>query len=120
MSTPGRTPDRPAPPRRRHLMDPNAPRPLASSGGMSISHVQRWVMSVLAVTTIGHLVAALVIGAVLIDPAHPESRVGLVVIAGAFGVLAVAVARMIHQRSPVTPWLLLGLLPTVVGLALVL
>ena len=45
--------------RRRHLMDPDNPRP-APSGSMSLSQVQKWVMSVLVVTTILHLVVGLV------------------------------------------------------------
>ena len=39
-------------------------------------------------------------------------------IAGAFGVLAVAAGLAIHKRPLLTPWLLLGLLPALVGLVL--
>ena len=50
----------PAPrPRQRHLLDLDNPRPQRSAAERekSLSRVQRWVMSVLAVTTILHLAA---------------------------------------------------------------
>jgi hypothetical protein len=36
-------------------------------------------------------------------------------IATAFGLLAMVAALVIHQRSPLSPWLVVGLLPTLVG-----
>lgn len=110
---------RPAAPRRKHLMDPANPRPQASRQSMSMTSVQRWVMSVLAVTTIGHFAAGLVIAAVFLDRGT-GSQVGLDLIAGVVGVLGVAAGFMIHQKKPVTPWLLLGLLPAVVGFYFIL
>lgn len=76
-------------------------------------------MSVLAVTTILHLVVGLVIAGVTLD--RPVgSRVGLTVVAGIFGAIAVATGRGIHAKAVLSPWLLLGVVPTAVGLALVL
>ena len=46
--------------------------------------------------------------------------VGLEVIAGVFAVIAVVVARAIHRRPLLSPWLLLGVLPTLLGLAVTL
>jgi len=86
---------------------------------MSMSSVQRWVMSALAVTTIGHFAAGLVIAAVFLDRGI-GSQVGLDVIAGVVGVLGVAAGFMIHQKNPLTPWLALGLLPAAVGLYFIL
>lgn len=106
------------PRRPRHLMDPD--NPVRTVNDRSLSRVQQWVMSVLAVFTVAHLAVGLVIGAVAIDPAHQSSRVGLCIIAGAFGVLGLAGGFLIHRRSPLTPWLALGLLPAVVGLFIVL
>lgn len=108
------------PPRRRHLIDPNAPRRVrdAESEERSLGQVQRWVMSVLAVATIMHLALGLVAAAITLDDPAPGARVGLCLIAGAFGVISVVVGRLIHSRSPLTPWLLAGLLPAVVGLLL--
>lgn len=72
-------------------------------------------MSTLAVITIEHLAAGLVVAALFIDESRLDSRIGLLVIAGLFGVVAVVSARVIHQKRPLSPWLLLGFAPTVVG-----
>jgi len=109
------TPERPR--RARHLIDFDAPPPIRNleREQASLERVQRWVMSVLAVTTLAHLAVGLVVAAVMLDAPRPGARVGLCVIAGAFGVIAVVLARLIHGRSALTPWLLVGTLPTVVG-----
>jgi hypothetical protein len=73
-------------------------------------------MSTLAVFTIAHLSAGLVVAALEVPASVTTARVGLNVIAGAFGVAAVVAGLAIHRRSPLSPWLLLGLLPTAVGL----
>jgi hypothetical protein len=85
---------------------------------MSLSQVQKWVMSVLAVTTIGHLSAGLVVAAYFLADGRDGARAGLLAIAGFFGIVAVAVGFLIHRRSPVSPWLLTGLLPAIVGAVL--
>jgi hypothetical protein len=77
-------------------------------------------MSVLAVTTILHLSGGLVLAAYYIDDSRPSARIGLTAIAAVIGVLAVASGRLIHQKSALSPWLLLGLAPGIVGLWLVL
>ena len=109
----------PQPPRKaRHLIDfdaPPRPRDTAAEEA-SLERVKRWVMSVLVVTTVAHLAVGLVVAAVMLDAPRPVARIGLCVIAGAFGVIGVALARLIHGRSPLTPWLLAGALPTVVGI----
>jgi hypothetical protein len=109
--------------RPRHLMDPNAPRVPRdlTAERRSLTRVQQWVLSVLAVTTILHMSGGLVLAALFL----PEERgvaaqIGLNVIAGIFGVMAVAVGLAIHRRSPVSPWLLLGSVPAIVGLWLTL
>lgn len=113
-------PTAPAERRRRHLMDPNAPRkPRDPEAERRLQRVQQWVMSTLAVTTIVHLSIGLVIAAVVIDESDPVARYGLVAIAGAFGVIAVAAGFAIHRKTLRTPWLLLGLVPAVVGVVLV-
>lgn len=105
----------------RHLIDFDAPRTPRDTAGeeASLDRVKRWVMSVLAVTTLAHLVVGLVVAAVMLDAPRPGARVGLCVIAGAFGVIGVVLARLIHGRSPLTPWLLAGALPTAIGLWLI-
>lgn len=104
----------PVPPKRqRHLMDPNNPQRMRNDH--QLTKVQRNVMSALAVTTILHLSAGLVIAAYAIDGVGNGGKIGLLLIGAAFGVLAVASGFVIHQKSPATPWLLLGLIPAVAG-----
>lgn len=101
---------------RKHLMVPGQ-LPRQRTDAMSLGRVQRWVMSTLAVSTILHLAAGLVIAAMYVGTL--DARIGLLAISGAFGAIAVGVGLMIHQRSPLSPWLVLGLLPPAVGALLV-
>jgi hypothetical protein len=102
---------------RKHLMDPANPRPQRSDP-MSLSQVQRWVLSTLAIVTILHLAAGFVVAAMMIEGERTDGRVGLNVLAGVVTIGAVVAARAIHQRSLVTAGLLLG--PAVTALGLVL
>ena len=99
-------------------MDPA--NPVRQVNDRSFTQVQRWVVSVLAVTTIGHLSAGLVIAALFLDESASVSRYGLCVIGGLFGVVAAGVGRLIHQKPIPSPWLAVGFTPGVVGIALVL
>jgi len=109
----------PTPVRRpRHLMDPA--NPVRQVNDHRLTQVQRWVVSVLAVTTILHLSVGLVIGAFFINEDAVVSRVGLCVIGGLFGVVAAGVGRLIHQKPIASPWLAVGFLPGLVGIAVVL
>ena len=96
---------------RKHLMTPGQPRPPQRS--TSLTTVQRWVMSSLSAVTILHLSAGLVFAAYF--STRLDSRIGLLVIAAVFGMLAFVAALLIHRRNPVSPWLLVGLLPALVG-----
>jgi len=115
----------PAPRKRpRHLMDPDnlrreVVRP-TGTGAMNLEPVQKWVLSVLAFTTIIHLSVGIVIASLYLGDPTVSAQVGLNVIAAAFGVISVAVFRGIHQRRFLSPWLLIGLVPGVVGIVLVL
>lgn len=80
---------------------------------MSIGTVQRWVLSTLAATTIMHLAVGLVVAAAFSDGL--DEQVGLLVIGAAFGIVAMVAALLIHQKHPVSPWLLIGLGPSLVG-----
>lgn len=107
---------------RGHLLDMDAPRRVVTDpekDARDLARVRRWVMSVLAVTTIIHLVVGLVVAAVKIDDVPDTSKIGLTVIAGIFGAIAVATGLAIHGRRILSPWLLLGVVPTAVGLWLV-
>ena len=104
---------RSAPKPRRHLMTPGQPPRPAPRGGMTTSSVQRWIMSSLAVTTILHLAGGLVAAAAYVEVR--SSQIGLLVLAGAFGLLAFGAGLVIHGKNPLHPLLLLGLLPALLG-----
>lgn len=105
------------PPRRaKHLMDPSNPRPRVSSRrAMSLTHVQMWVMSVLAVTTILHMSAGVVGAALYVPDDRLDAQIGLLVIAGLFGVGSVLAGAAIHQKRLLSWWLLLGSVPALIG-----
>ena len=94
-------------------MTPGQPVRQPARGAMTITSVQRWIMSSLAVTTFLHLAGGLVLAARYVE-LH-SSKVGLLVISSAFGVLAFPAGLLIPGRSPLHPLLLLGLVPALVG-----
>ena len=107
---------------RGHLLDLDAPRRVVrdpAEEDRDLARVQRWVMSVISVTTILHLSGGLVVAAAMLDEKPYGSQVGLAVMAGVVGVLAVATGLGIHGRRLLSPWLLLGLVPTAIGLWLI-
>jgi len=97
-------------------MDPD--NPVRQVNDRSLTHVQRWVMSVLTVFTVAHLAIGIAIAGLMVD--QRSAQIGLMVIAGLFGVVGVAAGQMIHRRDPRNLWTLIGLVPGVVGLVLVL
>lgn len=113
-------PTPPAPRRARHLMDPAQPRRRTTPEDLErLQRVQRWVMSALVTTTILHLSVGLVIASAHLDSDKRSAVVGINLLASAFGVVAVAAALAIHRRSVLSPWLLLGVVPGLVGLLVV-
>ena len=80
---------------------------------MSLTSVQRWILSTLAVTTILHMSGGLVLAAKVADVR--SSQIGLLIISAAFGVLAFGAGVLIHGKSPLHPLLLLGLVPALLG-----
>ena len=97
---------------RKHLRTPGQPRP-QQRYNTSLTSVQRWVMSTLVAITILHLSAGLVVAAYFSD--RLDSQIGLLVISALFGLIAFGAALLIHKRSPLSLWLLPGLLPALVG-----
>jgi len=87
---------------------------------MSLTRVQHWVLSVLAVTTILHLSAGLVVAAMVSPASRPDARIGLNILAGVTAMGAVAVGMGIHGKNPLSWWLLLGAFVTPIGLYLTL
>jgi len=107
-------------PRRRHLMDPNAPRRKPDPEAVArLEKVQRRVVSVLIMTTIAHLTGGMIVAAVLdVGGDKAFSKVGLVVIGTIFWNVGVAAVRVLNKVKPVTWWHLTALLPLAVGLYL--
>ena len=112
MSSQGNQTQQRPPKPRKHLMTPGQVRPQPRRT-MSLTSVQRWVMSVLAVTTGLHMAAGLVLAADYVD--KQSSAIGLLVISGAFGLLAMAAGLLIHRRSLLHPLMLVGLVPPLLG-----
>lgn len=81
----------------------------------SLTRVQRWVMSTLVTTTVLHMSSGLVLAAFAVDEGRTDARIGLLVIAAAFGMAAFAAGLLVHRRPVFSPWLLLGWIPTVIG-----
>jgi hypothetical protein len=103
--------------RRRHLMDPNAPRKAPDPKDLErLQRVQRRVISVLVVTTILHLSVGFVIAAEHVADDRLDARIGLNLIAAAFMVGGIAATLVINGRSWKSAWLLLGLVPGLVGI----
>jgi len=82
---------------------------------MSTAQVQKWVLTVLAGVTIGHLSAGIVVAALAIPEDKTVPRIGLLVIGGLIGILAAVTIRAIHQKPPASLWLLGGTVPALVG-----
>lgn len=104
--------------RERHLIDFDnpRPRPAAARSGMSMTQVQRWVASALAFVTIEHLAFGIALAAILAVPEqYVVERIVMNVLAAVTGVLAVVLCRAIHSKGPLSPWLLVGLVPGLVG-----
>ncbi|CAI9408584.1 hypothetical protein [Nocardioides sp. T2.26MG-1] len=80
---------------------------------MQVERVQHWVMSALLLTVATIFAGGMSILAGVADGAG--AKPGLLVIAAVVGLAAMTGVRLINGRSPVTPWLALGLLPAAVG-----
>jgi hypothetical protein len=109
--------------RAKHLIDPANPRPRPrgeerARDEASLNRVKQWVMSVLVVTTMFHLAVGLSLAAIFTVEDRVDAQVGLNVIAGVILVAGIAAARVIHHKNPLSPWLVLGVVPAAVGLYL--
>lgn len=102
------------PRRARHLMVPGEP-PRRPTGGMSITTVQRWVLSSLALITIEHLAGGIIVAAIFLEGDRPGAQIGLLVIAGAFSAIGIAAALAIHGKALLSPWLAAAVIPPAIG-----
>jgi hypothetical protein len=108
-------------PRPRHLLDPDDIRgshQRSIGTPQELTSVQRWVVSVMAVTTVLHFSAGVVLAAMVVDEDRLDARIGLNVLAALTAVVAVAVGRLIHRKPVASGWLALGVVPGIVGAAL--
>ena len=80
---------------------------------MQVERVQHWVMSALVLTVATIFAGGMSILAGVSDGAG--ARPGLLVIAAVVGLAAMVGVRLINGLSPLTPWLLAGLLPAAIG-----
>lgn len=80
---------------------------------MEVERVQRWVMSTLLVT-VSFILAE---GMALLSARSVQAgaRPGLLVMSVIVGLLGIAGMRVIHAKTLLTPWLLLGGLPALIG-----
>lgn len=80
---------------------------------MQVERVQKWVISALLLTVATIFASGMSILAGVAEGAG--ARPGLLVIAAVVGLAAMIGVRLINQKSLLTPWLTLGLLPAAVG-----
>ena len=109
--------------RSRHLIDPANPRPRPTGEERRLeqarlNRVREWVTSALAVTTVFHLSVGLSIAAIFMSDDRVAARIGLNLIGAVLLIAGIAGARAIHHKRPVSVWLLLGLVPSAVGMYL--
>ncbi|WP_344166080.1 hypothetical protein [Kribbella yunnanensis] len=79
---------------------------------MKIETVQRWVASVIVVHIGSVPAVSLAVYSIGIAKTDHGKGVGLWIMSAVIGLLTVAGVRLIFQRTPFTPWIVLGALPT--------
>jgi hypothetical protein len=113
----GTVSQQPSPPRRRHLMDPDAPRKPVDPADLERLHrVQRRVVSALIITTLVHLTVGLILAADAISDDQRYAQIILIVLGAAFSVVGIGAVRALNSKPLVTWWMLTGLVPVAVGL----
>ena len=109
--------------RARHLIDPSQPRtrPTGEERRLEqarLNRVREWVTSALAVTTVFHLSVGLSIAAIFMNDDKVAAKIGLNVIGAILLIAGIGGARVIHHKRPLSAWLVLGVVPALVGLYL--
>ena len=84
--------------------------------GMEITKVQEWVATVL-LGIMGMISATCMAGYSVLSETLAENgnAVALWAMSAVVGVLTIAGCLLIHKRSPLSPWLLVGVLPATVS-----
>ncbi|QNE17391.1 hypothetical protein F1D05_04980 [Kribbella qitaiheensis] len=97
------------PPRRFLRSDPSRRRK------MNIETVQRWVFAVILIHIGGSPTLALAAYSPHAEQTKHSTGVGLWIMSGVVGLATAAGVLLIHQRSLVSPWLIVGVLPMAVA-----
>ncbi|TDU84437.1 hypothetical protein EV138_6908 [Kribbella voronezhensis] len=82
---------------------------------MPIETVQRWVFAVILIHIGGSPALALAAYSPHMEQAKHSTGVGLWIMSGVVGLATTAGVLLIHQRSLLSPWLVLGVLPMAVA-----
>ncbi|MCW2831218.1 MAG: hypothetical protein JWP31_1910 [Aeromicrobium sp.] len=82
--------------------------PARSRPGLSIAQVQRWVISALIGSVSMFPLGALTVAVHSRADRDTSGAVILTVMTGVIGISAAVAIRLVHQRSPWSPWLALG------------
>jgi hypothetical protein len=82
---------------------------------MKIETVQRWVAAVILIHVGGSPAVALAAYSPHLENTNHSSGVGLWVMSGVIGLATTAGVLLIHQRSLLSPWLVLGALPMIIS-----
>lgn len=81
---------------------------------MKIETVQRWVVSVILFHVGSVPTITLAVYSIGVAKTDHGRGIGLWIMSGVIGLLTATGIRLIFQRSPLSPWLILGILPTAV------
>jgi len=81
---------------------------------MNIETVQRWVVSAILFHVGSVPAVTLAVYSISVAAGDFGRGVGLWIMSGVIGLLTVAGILAIFRRSPLSPWLVLGILPTAV------
>lgn len=73
--------------------------------------MQKWVLTIVAIGVIGLHATAMAAAPMAYNSHTPGAKLGLLIISGVFGMIAVVAARLIHKKSALTPLLILGWIP---------
>jgi len=82
---------------------------------MPITRVQQWIACCLLFTTLEHVAAGQVLGAIWLDPARTGARIGLLVMSAVTTLLAVVGSRLILRAPWLSWWLLVTPVPPLLG-----
>ncbi len=81
---------------------------------MTIEAVQHWVVSLLITAITSFPMGALIIASnIYYRDGNTSSAFGLCIMCGVIGIAAIVAIQLVHGRSPLSPYLPLGLLPAI-------